>query len=126
MPDFASGSVTVVETLYLSRPGREPVSVASAFEYRVPDAQPYRRELAVGPEWTPLDPGWVKAPRLLVLSPRGGSGKEGVTVRSGEGPPFARVRPGESLRVEPLDVSALSVRAEGGAAELEILIVGGA
>lgn len=135
--------VGVVETVYYQDPKEEhPTSVVTRYTRWVDSPeQPYGpRKITLTESWAELDCMWVEAPSILLLSNE--EGKRYV-VRPTEEElktiskrvveiaqlaklpyqsndvivvPFAQVRPGESIRFQPLDLFKLRVRCVQGTA----------
>jgi hypothetical protein len=134
----------VVETVYLQRPGGQPVSVESRFSRRLlSDEQPYLRQFKVGPEWTLLDRGWLTECSCLVLSNEEGRFHQvqptpeerdaalrkvvevGVCFNDDMRDliyRFAVVRPLESGRFEPADLAAIRIRCLDGPAKVSLTL----
>lgn len=71
MSDAPRARLTVTTQASLQRPGLPPDGERLGFHRWLGSGeQPYRRELRVGPEWVPLDLGWLAgdAVGFLVLS----------------------------------------------------------
>lgn len=89
------------------------------------DEQVWQRTFIANAEWKPLQCGWLaEGASMLSLTNDEGKGLQKrptpeervalaarvVELRCCDGHVFARLRPGESLRFEPTDVSRLQVR----------------
>jgi hypothetical protein len=124
----------------VSYAGNPPAQWESRYSRPVTeDEQPYGpRHLKVGPEWAPLDLGWVTAPALLLLSnprpawsrqPTAGEREEagGRVVQVAWELPGqflvlgVQIRPGESCRFEPLTPELLRVRCPAGECRLTVV-----
>jgi hypothetical protein len=136
----------VIEQVYhYTADGGQPLVVTSRYNRRVPDVQPYQRRVDVGPEWQPLDCGWVTTPGMLVLANEGPRWTAVPTEQqaaaskisilelgmeySTDGPVsllvFARVRSGESCRWEPNPGVRLLVRCAAGPARATLTALPG-
>lgn len=139
----AKSRVVLVEQLvHVGRRG-EPTPVSDRFSRGLTsDETPYRREFTAGPDWAPLDCGWLAA-GVSQLRLKNEEGSDRLTVPTdgekaaearrvvelgtgGEDFPwvedFARVRPGESLRLEPTRLAKLRVRCVGGTARCSLFL----
>lgn len=67
--------VAINETVYHQQIGKQPTSISHrSSRWLLSDEQPWRREFTVGPEWIPLDLGWIgDRVGLLHLANLGGS-----------------------------------------------------
>lgn len=76
---LTGGRLTVVETVYHSRPGTQPVSFVSNYSRFLDairgDEQPYVRQSVVKDSWTVVDFGWVKSVAMMVLRNEEGRAK---------------------------------------------------
>jgi len=133
-PAPAPGSyLVVVEQVYYQVRGEEPAAAESRYARHVSgDEQCYERHVRAGPEWRPLDLGWLAGRPLSLLVLRNDEGRhldanptperrrelDGRVVELAQdgGGAFALVRPGESLRLEPADPARLRLRCRAGAA----------
>lgn len=130
---MSKSRITVVEQVYFQQDGQQPVTAESRFGRQLAsDEQPYVRRYRVGPEWRPLDCGWVAdAAQLVLLNDEGRTGPRNVTderraeldrmvvevsFASDAGTPecHALVRPRESARVEPRQLKNVMVRCVAG------------
>jgi hypothetical protein len=129
--------MVVTEEMVHQGPGRQPKSVSHSFGRQcTTDEEAYQRIVTVGPEWQALDFGWVKDCGMLsivnvapltnvVLSPeqRAERNSKVVEVAAETGiPAFARIRVGESLRMEPIH-NGLALRCPNGTTKVNILAV---
>lgn len=109
--------MVVHETLQHQNPGGSPTSVVRKFLRRLSsDEQPFTRRFTVTQATTALETGWLDRTSMLLLANDGGPDSAAVTVGmiSSLGViGFARIRPGESLRLEPYDLAAIRVRSDG-------------
>lgn len=136
MPTTPPARLTVVETVYHQPAAGPPTATESRFSRPLgSDEQPYSRRLTIPTRWVRLDPGWVGggcaalalsnegpvARRTTVPTPEEAAADAALVVTVGvaadpEGAtvaPFARVRPGESLRLEPADPGRLMLVCSG-------------
>lgn len=61
--------VTVVGTVYYQPARGQPKGVKIAYSLSgVEDEQVYERPVQVGPEWQPVEYGWVKNPGMVIVS----------------------------------------------------------
>ena len=64
--------IVVVETVYHQVDGKQPMQVSEPWSaVLASDEQPYIRYLDVGPEWVPLDHGWIASASLLLIANQG-------------------------------------------------------
>lgn len=126
--------LSVVEYVHHQQPGQQPRSVEHRFCRDLHSGeQTYIRTFQATEEWKPLDTGWLGAEvgHLILINEEGRnpssqlSPEEKIQLSQrwielglymGEGAdlwfvePFAKVRPGESIRLTPYDVSRIRVR----------------
>lgn len=132
--------ITVVEQVAYQQEGESPTSIESHFSRWLESTeQPYQRRLTVGPDWLPLDRGWLhQYPRVLFLLRNDGGPpvqrvlsieetrrRDELTVEIGacfdsEKIPVVQVRSGESCRFELGRSASLYLRCPTG--ESRILI----
>lgn len=111
--------VTVVENIYCEIEGQEPINCSSRYMVSVvSDAQPYMRYQRLTELQQSLDIGWMDECSLLHLSVEKGS----VVEVFAAGVLFAYIYPGRSMRIEPVDLSLLSVRCVEGEQTLVVRI----
>lgn len=61
--------LTVLHTTYYQAPGQEPTSVECNYgDWLQTDEQPYSRRITVGPDWVPVDLGWIRDPGYVVIT----------------------------------------------------------
>lgn len=131
-PVIPKGRLTVVEMVYVQTPNAGPVAVESRYGVWIEsDEQPYTRRLTVGPEWQPLDLGWLRdVPIALIHLSNEGYGRSLVTPTAEQSATltehivevsatrqyvlFSYLSPGESLRVPPPGVVDWYVRCPNG------------
>ncbi len=116
----------VVDTLYHQAPNESPTGADSRFyRWLDQDEQPYGpRVVKVGPDWAPLDCGWLDEASMVLLECRQGAELEIGTSAVVDSPvPFAVVRRGESARFEPYNLSCLRVRSTDGEAKYAVTII---
>ena len=118
--------LTVVEMVYLQSIDGEAQCVESRYMRELnTHEQLYKRKLTITNEWKPLDVGWCEKPGLLVIHNEEGKHST-VNPTEEEAKAIADsiveispnpescfsiyVRPGESSRFEPSDVSKLQIR----------------
>ena len=92
-PKKPAPRLTVVERITYERPDKDAVSVNAGFALViVGDEQLYQRELRVGPNWTPLDTGWLgnSVSRVVLQNNANPKDDKAGTVRIG----FGTGRPG--------------------------------
>lgn len=128
--------ITIVDLLYHqpTAGGAAPVVVESRFEHKVTsDEQPYVRITKVGGDWQTLDTGWVKHPSFVVITNNEGTFLEKQPSPAERAEVAAHVielgsdnycllliRPGESLRLSPVDASDWQIRCSAGSARVTI------
>ena len=107
--------VTVLETVYHQRPGKEAKvwDCKSSFAVASGD-QPWERELAVTEAETRLEGLWLARPSELFFRHDGGDGV--VEIAGG----MALLRPGRSCRFEPGHAHTLTLRCRSGRANVFI------
>lgn len=125
MPD----RITIVDSVYFEAAGQEPISWHQNSSRPVVDAeQAYQRRMKIGPDWIPLDLGWIKSPGLIAVRherpsyPHTLPSKEqretdmGRTVLIRSSPQEAGwvVPVGEMFRGNPVDASQLQIRCDSG------------
>lgn len=129
-PRRVADRVTVVEQISHQRAGRNPISYPSSFTRELKTSeQPYSREITVGPEWQPLDTGWIAECGQLSIVNKAGSfpyqrqpTKEQLEESAKQilevGDRFSefrwRIPAGESLRGFPSDAKLLFIRSQHG------------
>jgi len=131
--------LVVVETVYHAPSVDRPVSVDGSFStWLSSDESPCGPRFSfAGEEWEQIDSGWIKQASMVSISNVEGkhhqvvpSAEEKVViaskiievaVRGGEAHPFL-VRPGQSMRFCPSDLSTLLVRCRAGRAKFNITI----
>ena len=135
-------NLVVVEQVYHQAVDGEPVISEQRYtRWLASEEQPYVRRLKVGERRQALDVGWIKTAALLTLANQGegsfGGGQPSPerkaelasrAVEVGQASsnlPFAIVRPGESLRFEPVDVLALWVRCQAGETRATVTLIPG-
>ena len=120
----ARNRTTVVETVYHQGGVAEPTTLVTRCSKPSGAGQLYSRVLFANQEWTQLDSGWVEKPgtlhvknddkkrTLLIAIP----GKEYMLT-------FAKVSPGHSLRLEPIDVRQFFVRCDDGLVQFTVTVM---
>lgn len=141
-PAAAAGHLSVVEQLYHEAPDH-PTPHGHQFSRRLEtDEQAYSRTLKVGPDWRPLDCGWVRKVGMLLLvnaegrfrtvQPTEGERAEAagrvvevafLSALGGDLQPALLLRPGESQRYEPADAGAIRLRCRGGMARVLLTLI---
>lgn len=132
-PKPAIGSrVVVLEKVVFQAATDQPISADNKFcQFLKSDEQPYVRRMKVKPEeWQKLDHGWVGiASQLLIVNeapsfqriptPEERASASacivqlGIISPLGRGSPtvpFSQIRPGQSIRIDPTELSGLRVR----------------
>ncbi len=128
--------LTVVEMVYLQSIEGEAQCVESRYMRELDThEQLYKRKLTVTNEWKPLDVGWIEKAGLLVIHNEEGkhltvnpTEEEAKAIADSiveissnpEGCFSILVRPGESTRFEPSDVSKLQIRSQSDKAAIII------
>ena len=130
--------IVVVENVYHQCPGRDPVGADTATSRSCEsDEQPWVRHTRIGSDWTPLDTGFVTDPFLILVknaaptfrtnpteSERIESERRvievGIESPIGTVLPFTAVRPGDSIRLYPLDGAKYSLRSRLGFTQVTI------
>lgn len=104
------------ETIYHQAAGQQPTSSTSRYAVQLSsDEQPFVRiGFRVGPEWKPLETGWLSAASMLSLSVDDADGPDvavaiGIQVGVIDSA-FSLLKPGQSCRFSPVQLSALRVR----------------
>lgn len=140
--------LTVCESVYYQADGSSPTIAESRFmRLLVGEEQPYSRTFRVGQQWKELDAGWLAecGSSLLTLAnempqwqvvPTAEEKAEAAARQvelalAGEeagqwtSPPraFALLRPGESVRFEPLNLSALRLRCRSGETRVTLTLL---
>lgn len=129
--------MVVIEELVHQGGGHQPKSVPHSFgRFCESDEQPYQRIVTIGEQWQEVDFGWVESCGMLsivnitpqssvVLSPEERTERDSkmveVSVETGV-PAFARIRVGESLRMEPIHKS-ITLRCLSGKTKVNIMAV---
>lgn len=140
-PKFRPGEMKnrliVVDTVFHQGAMEQPTAAESRFaRWLDTDEQPCVRKSKVGQDWKPLcDGGWLTQVGMLLLSndegrflvvPTPKEEKEMAArildVAQGE-TAVARVRPGESLRFEPVDLQGLRLRCQAGVAKYTVTMI---
>lgn len=148
-PRPAVARLTVVETVYHQAAPNDPTCTEARFGRVIEsDEQPYKRQIVVRERWDELDLGWLKGKPIgqLILSnaptnwqrwptPEEKAEAEARVVEITHvepdeaierfAAPFARVRPGESCRFEPVDPGALRVRCRSGETRATLTLIPG-
>ncbi len=128
--------LTVVEMVYLQSVEGETQCIESRYMRELDtQEQLYKRRTTVTNEWKPLDVGWIEKPGLLVINNEEGKhltvnpteeeakaiADRVVEISSNpEGCFRILIRPGESTRFEPSDVSKLQIRSQSDKASVII------
>lgn len=114
------GRIVVVETVFHQPPDAGPSSTLSRFSrWLESDERPYVRGLRLGPAWQPVEQGWLdRGGSMLVVA--NDETEAGRVIEVGlwtgtEALPFARLPPGEAVRLPVVDVGLLRLRASGAA-----------
>ena len=120
--------LSVVELVYHQPEGERGVAVESRFARNlVSTEQMYHRRITVTEEWQPIDGAWIKQAGMMVLSNDEGrftvqptqeerdAANEKIVEVGSDGMKWL-ARPGESIRAEPSDLSAVHVRCRKGSA----------
>jgi hypothetical protein len=141
-PPKVRARLFVVEQVYHQPAGQSPTSVESRFgRWLGSDEQPHLRPMTVGPNWQPLDTGWVgeKVGHIVIANEEGKSRlrqpteaerqeTEAKVVEIGVESDhlvdtFALVRPGETCRFEPAAAGMLRLRCRVGAACCSVAVL---
>lgn len=122
--------LTVVEQVCHQDGEGEPVVAACQWgRSLITEEQPWVRKFLVGPEWKPLETGWLTRVGMLHLANNEGKDIQRIPTREEKALlasrvielgvssetgvyPFLIIRPGESARLEPADLSTLLVRCQ--------------
>ena len=128
----------VVEQVYYQAPGEEAQAVHTNYStWQEGDDAPLRRRIKISGQWQQLNLGWVQDPVLIVLANEEGKNlrtqpseeqiqairERVVEVALNHGFSFALVRPGRSLRLEPIPGRPYYVCAGGGGATCTLLVI---
>jgi hypothetical protein len=125
--DLRNGTLTVVETVYHQQLGDQPLPVTTRFVRNLSSQeQPYVRKLTLGPEWVPLDTGWITEASYVIIANEGNGPitknptDEQIQEEAnrlidisfmGEDPhPCMTIPSGESLRMCPVDLTMIKIR----------------
>ena len=137
-PILLKPRLTVVEHVYHQEGGgKSPVgSDCVSARFLRTDEQPYVRKTRIGETWTRLDTGWLASVSLIRVvneatvfatypSLREKTEAEAKVLEIGVEDEtgvhsFARVRPGDSFRIDPVDSPSLRVRCRSGFAQVTI------
>lgn len=137
-PILLKPRLTVVEHVYHQEGGgKSPVgSDCVSARFLSTDEQPYVRKTRIGETWTRLDTGWLASVSLIRVvneatvfatypSLREKTEAEAKVLEIGVEDEagvhsFARVRPGDSFRVDPVESRSLRVRCRSGFAQVTI------
>lgn len=135
MPNQAR--ITVIETIYFQSPDSQPIGTEDRTLITLDtDEQPYIRNLTIGPEWKRLDAGWLETASLIHLRNNEGTYLDKhpteeeraemngriVEIAGDQTPPFALVRPGRSIRMEPYCLDSTFLRCCSGSAKCTLTI----
>jgi hypothetical protein len=120
--------ITIVEHVYYQTPNHEAMSCGSKFGrfLKTEDEQPYIRHLTLTQEWEKIDTGWLgnkvglllvenkdKGPTIVMAVDPTPNNQSQRTMHS---PPkaslveYAIILPGESQRIQPINVSNLRIK----------------
>lgn len=139
--DWDRPRLTVVERVYHQQIGSEPFAVESVFSRTLDsEEEHYQRTVKVNDGWTKLDCGWVSAASVLILRNEEGVFRHTNPTPEEEAEVALRVvelglqigayvettdevRPQESIRRCPVDLSRLMVRCRHGAAKLRLTLI---
>lgn len=127
---MSKSRITIVESCYFEQDGEGPVVVENRFSREVEGQdQPYVRNLKIGPEWMPLQYGWVEAPGLITITNREGEDQQLIPTEeqahqlatrhldiSFREPRMVdqRIPPGESCRIFPTENTNIYLRSPNG------------
>lgn len=140
MKDKPKAHLVVIEQVYYQMmDGGQPTSTELRYtRWLDTDEQPFVRRTKVGSEWTPLETGWVKRASLLVLHNEGEEREQGIpspTMKAElasrvievrfNGITVAVIRPGESMRLEPVCLKYVVLRCQKGTTRLTVTLIPG-
>lgn len=132
--------IAVVEHFYHQQSGQQPEDVTTKFGRDLKnDEQFYRRRFSVKEEWQAIETGWItecalmllenEAPKFLSVPTPEAKELEFskiVELRIGDAM-IARIRPGESMRMEPIQkLDQFYLRSQVGRAFCNLTLVSGA
>jgi hypothetical protein len=131
---------SVTETVVHQAAGKQPTAISAMFSRPLKsDEQPWQRDVKIGPEWQPLDHGWVETAGQVVVENVEGKRLQLVPTVEERGEvdrmvieigvddngvvAFARVPPrGESARWYPADVSKVRLRSLSGTIRASVTV----
>lgn len=138
--------LTVVENIYFQNPNEQPTVLENSFGCWI-DAieQPYLRRTKIGESWEQLEAGWLAKEKVGMLVIRNDEGKFPTTYPTdqerkivesrvievfyrGGSPPVLTpsacfiIPPGESIRVQPVNLANLSIRCRSGEARYTLAV----
>jgi hypothetical protein len=118
------GRITVVGSVYHQPPEGPPSEVGKPFSVKVSSSeQPYVRRLDVGPEWRPLEMGWLEGHAIARVVVENDAPPDGPPVLIAQGAePFADVRAGTWDHFRPLNPAGLRLATTEGAARVTITL----
>lgn len=129
--------LTVVESVYHQRAGRDPIAIHHRWDRTLSDSeQSYSRELNITEQWQPLDCGWITTAGMLIIANEEGqflqtiptdedrqaAMKRIVELRCGDSPPWL-VLPQECFRGQPSDVSSIQLRCQHDSARCTVHLI---
>lgn len=133
----ARNRITVVEQVYFQSFGEQPRLQESRYSHELDSFdQPYERRLTAGPDWVPLDIGWVAEPGMILVRNDEGQFFAFNPTEEQKGIVAGRiielsyggdqlgwlVPPGETFRGCPSDARALKIRCQRGRAAYTLLV----
>lgn len=139
-PSKIPNRLTVVQQTYHQLPGEQPRYYDSRFSRELETLeQPYERQTTIGPEWKPLDVGWLNETGVGMLIIENNEGQFYVRIPTleekevtrakgieigidvvGNIDSFALVPSGESCRFYPANANHLRIRCQSGTAKITI------
>jgi hypothetical protein len=138
MRQIPTAQIVVVETVYYRRAGQTS-AVDSRFSRNViGEEQRYVREMKIGREWTSLDCGWVEKAGMLVVKnnlvrfnvlptaeEKEALGDQILEISFSNRQAEILVYPGESMRIQPINLKDIAVRCGSGKTNITVVIIPG-
>lgn len=126
----AKSRLTIVEQVSFISPEDPPKSDENRWSIPISsDEQPYGRKTRATPEWKPLDCGWVKECSVLIIYNLEGKNRQKIPTEEEKAETASKVLelaldgthiasiaipPGSSIRITPIDCTAISIRSACG------------